>query len=228
MNTTIISLPRKILLLLAITLAAIAATGVARADTTSDDPRVIIAQIQSDPTNNVAAVFNDTDNAFLTDGSITVDYEKHRTVDNINVAYAQSQCTACSSMAVAFELVLYDDRANNVSPENGAFAVNINCTNCFTYARAVQYALPVEHPKEVAEKVEWRVEHLNDELQQTLFDVSHGSIDTTTADQQIEGLVTDFTAIRDAIAAGQTDEEHEHDFDNQREARTREHNEHVE
>jgi hypothetical protein len=211
MHTTILSFPKRLLLVAAMALAAPAIAIPASADTPSDDPQAIIAAYRDDKDNNVAAVFNQSDYSFQTEGSVDIDVDKGKTVDNVNIAYSQSQCMQCSSMTVGFQLVLYDEKATNVSPENGAFSVNIQCTDCFTYSRAIQYVLPVEHPNEVAKDIEWQAKHLNRELDSVLYQASTGSISTGDAMMRIESLATDFTAMAQAVADGQTPEEHGHD-----------------
>ena len=59
-------------------------------------------------------------------------------VDQTNEAYALASCTDCSTVAVAFQVVLILGQADVVVPQNYAVAVNYECMACQTYALAVQ------------------------------------------------------------------------------------------
>lgn len=61
-----------------------------------------------------------------------------RPVTNANTAYALASCASCTTVAVAFQVVLVVGQANVVAPLNAAVAANAYCLQCTTTALAVQ------------------------------------------------------------------------------------------
>lgn len=59
-------------------------------------------------------------------------------VDNRNEAYALASCTACTTVAVSFQVVLVVGQTDVVAPVNIAVAANDACVSCSTGALAVQ------------------------------------------------------------------------------------------
>ena len=60
-------------------------------------------------------------------------------VDAQNTAVAYSSCEDCRTVAVAIQVVLVSGDVGAVTPENEAVAVNFDCTECETLARAFQF-----------------------------------------------------------------------------------------
>ena len=60
-------------------------------------------------------------------------------VDAQNTAVAYSSCTDCRTVAVAIQIILIADDVGTVTPENEAVALNFDCTECETLARAFQF-----------------------------------------------------------------------------------------
>ena len=58
--------------------------------------------------------------------------------DNRNEAYALASCTSCTTVAVAFQVVLIVGQTDAVAPVNVAVAANGGCVRCVTTALAVQ------------------------------------------------------------------------------------------
>ena len=58
--------------------------------------------------------------------------------DQRNEAYALANCTNCTTVAVAFQLVLIVGQSDVVTPVNLAVAINSGCVSCQTAALAVQ------------------------------------------------------------------------------------------
>ena len=59
-------------------------------------------------------------------------------VTNANSAWALASCTACTTVAVSFQVVLVIGQSNVVVPVNAAVAGNSGCISCVTSALAVQ------------------------------------------------------------------------------------------
>jgi len=59
-------------------------------------------------------------------------------VANRNAAYALASCSACTTVAVAFQVVLVVGQSNVVVPQNLAVAGNAQCRDCTTTALALQ------------------------------------------------------------------------------------------
>lgn len=69
--------------------------------------------------------------------------------DNRNEAYALASCTACTTVAVSFQVVLVVGQTDVVSPVNIAVAANSGCVSCTTAALAVQLVVTLtELPSE--------------------------------------------------------------------------------
>ncbi|HVF76540.1 MAG TPA: hypothetical protein VM938_16000 [Acidimicrobiales bacterium] len=70
-------------------------------------------------------------------------------VDNRNEAYALASCTACTTVAVSFQVVLVVGQTDVVAPVNVAVAANGGCISCTTTALAVQLVVTLrEMPSE--------------------------------------------------------------------------------
>lgn len=68
---------------------------------------------------------------------------------NTNEAYALASCAGCTTVAVAFQVVLVVGETNVVAPTNAAVAGNIDCVACTTAALAVQLVVTLaEMPDE--------------------------------------------------------------------------------
>jgi putative peptide zinc metalloprotease protein len=91
---------------------------------------------------------------------------------NTNEAYALASCTGCTTVAVAFQVVLVVDQTDVVAPTNAAVAGNMDCIACSTAALAVQLVVTLnEMPDdEVQAKIDAAMAELDglDELTATL------------------------------------------------------------
>jgi putative peptide zinc metalloprotease protein len=82
-------------------------------------------------------------------------------VDSQNTAYAFANCSACTTYAVSFQLVLVVGTSKLIAPINFAGALNGNCPACVTTAIADQIVVTLKSaPSDVL------VARLNDELRQ--------------------------------------------------------------
>lgn len=64
-------------------------------------------------------------------------------VTNTNAAYAFASCRQCTTVAIAFQVVLITGSARVVIPQNLSGALNYSCLQCVTYALAQQLVLTV-------------------------------------------------------------------------------------
>jgi len=88
---------------------------------------------------NQALAVNTEDGTVVYDVSVALVWVKDgEPVDNRNEAYALASCTNCTTVAVAFQVVLVVGQSDAVAPINVAVAANGGCISCQTLALAVQ------------------------------------------------------------------------------------------
>ncbi|MDQ1402157.1 MAG: putative peptide zinc metalloprotease protein [Actinomycetota bacterium] len=92
----------------------------------------------TDPVNLAYAV-NQTDGSSIFELAFQIVHITGDTVDPTNAAIAFSSCTGCRTVAVAIQIVIYDDNPSTFTPGNGAAAVNSACESCITIADAYQF-----------------------------------------------------------------------------------------
>lgn len=113
-----------------------------------------------------------------------------------NLAYAYSSCTDCQTFAVALQVNLISKTATVIAPQNVALAVNERCTRCYTVARAIQYNVQVDNPKEEPEDVR----ELLRERDKTLNEISHDkSITAVQAEQRINAVIAQFRTLSTSL-----------------------------
>jgi len=98
------------------------------------------------PGDNQALAVNTTDGSTLYEVAFALVWADDGAVLNRNEAYAFASCRGCTTVAVAFQVVLVLGEADVVIPQNLAAAANYSCVACVTYALAQQLvvALPGE------------------------------------------------------------------------------------
>jgi putative peptide zinc metalloprotease protein len=86
--------------------------------------------------------------------------------DNRNEAYALASCTACTTVAVSFQVVLIVGQTDVVAPVNVAVAANGGCVSCTTTALAVQLVVTLrEMPsEELQERMDAALARIDTEL----------------------------------------------------------------
>lgn len=87
---------------------------------------------------NQALVVNTIDGSSMIDLALSLVFVDGETVDNRNEAFAFASCTRCSTVAIAFQVVIIIDGHHIVIPENVAAAINAECAVCITHALATQ------------------------------------------------------------------------------------------
>jgi putative peptide zinc metalloprotease protein len=77
-------------------------------------------------------------------------------VTNANQAFAFASCTGCTTVAVAFQVILVVGQADVVVPVNTAVAGNSGCVSCVTTALAVQLVVTLQElpSQEVYDKLQ--------------------------------------------------------------------------
>lgn len=92
---------------------------------------------------NTSVAVNEEDGASVFEFAFDVVHVVDGIVDQTNAAVAYSSCEACTTVAVAIQIVLVIGDATVVQPQNVAVAVNYECTLCETFAVAYQFVVGV-------------------------------------------------------------------------------------
>lgn len=95
---------------------------------------------------NQALAVNTTDGSVRYDVSFSLVWADGDTALNKNEAYAFARCTGCTTVAVAFQVVLVAGSVDVVVPQNLSAAVNYGCVQCVTEALATQLVVSVPGP----------------------------------------------------------------------------------
>ena len=95
---------------------------------------------------NQALAVNTEDGSTLYDVAFALVWAEGDTTDNVNSAYALASCRDCTTVAIAFQVVLVVGQSDTIVPQNLAAAVNYNCISCVTAALARQLVLTIEGP----------------------------------------------------------------------------------
>lgn len=149
--------------------AASPATGTAATPATSaasgagDDVPVDDAREGGGP-KNIVKVQNKTDNRLRVRGRIQVGHIPGDTAEPENGAFAYAACTDCATFAIALQIALISRTASTITPQNAAVAVNVECSNCYTVARAVQFVVQVDDPTQTPDTVKDLIAQMQREL----------------------------------------------------------------
>jgi putative peptide zinc metalloprotease protein len=103
---------------------------------------------------NQALAVNTVDGSTVYDVSIGVVWVTGNVVDNVNEAWAVASCTACTTVAVAYQVLYVLDDPAYVVPQNIAVAVNYECVACQTVALSGQLVVTLTNypsPEAIAE-----------------------------------------------------------------------------
>ena len=79
---------------------------------------------------NVVVLENHVDGRLTTRGQVQLNRIPGPTAGPANVASANTSCTDCQGLAVAFQINLISRGASSITPENAATAINAGCTRC--------------------------------------------------------------------------------------------------
>lgn len=106
---------------------------------------------------NQALAVNDVDGSTVYDVAVALVWVRDgEVVGSRNEAYALASCRACTTVAVAFQVVLVVGQTDAVAPVNAAVAANGDCLECVTAAVAVQLVATLE--EEPSEEVKAQIE----------------------------------------------------------------------
>ena len=120
--------------------------GAARGGTTAARPAWVFPFNRPGPPgegDNQALAVNTTDGSSMYDVAFAMVWADGSSVTNRNEAYAFASCASCTTVAVAFQVVLIVGQADVAIPQNLSGAVNYSCARCVTYALAQQLVLTV-------------------------------------------------------------------------------------
>ena len=95
------------------------------------------------PGDNQAFAVNTKDGSTQYDVAFALVWADGSSVTNRNEAYAFASCHQCTTVAVAFQVVLITGSARVAIPQNLSGALNYSCVQCVTYALAQQLVLTV-------------------------------------------------------------------------------------
>lgn len=113
---------------------------------------------------NLALAVNTTDGATIFRLAFTIRSIADGIIDQTNTATALASCTACTTVALAFQVVLVFGNSNTAIPENRATAINVACNTCLTFAAATQIVLGFDGPVELTEEGRRRLDALHQHL----------------------------------------------------------------
>jgi putative peptide zinc metalloprotease protein len=100
---------------------------------------------------NQALALNRSDGTVVNVGSSSLVWVLDGVVDQVNEAWALTNCRGCATQAVAFQVIIVIGHAEVVSPTNVAVAVNGDCASCVANAIAQQLVLTLETAPSPAE-----------------------------------------------------------------------------
>jgi putative peptide zinc metalloprotease protein len=103
---------------------------------------------------NQALAVNYGDGTAVTDMASSLVWDTDGTVTSRNQAYGLASCTDCSTVAVAFQVVLVVGEADQVVPVNTAVAVNEACVRCATAALSVQTVLSLPNDPTASQRTQ--------------------------------------------------------------------------
>lgn len=139
---------------------------------------------------------NRRDGSFELQGRADFVREQHDDVTAGNQAVARATCTDCQTIALALQVVVYQQGAVNVAPRNFAIAINEQCTRCLTVALAVQYAIPAEDPKALSPEIKDLVKDLNGEIQELERVRQLNSGNVALVEAQVNDIIARFNSLR--------------------------------
>ena len=139
---------------------------------------------------NVVQVRNLTDGRMRFRASAQIKHAAGPVMDAANLALAYASCANCQTYAIALQIVVYDQTARQVAPQNAAVAMNAGCSYCYTVARAVQYAIPVMDPDRVPDRVSQLSQQFNAELRSIAQDTA--GLTTEQVDARVDAVIQQF------------------------------------
>jgi len=154
---------------------------------------------------NQAVAINRTDGSEVVDVSPSLVWEDDdEPVRSRNESYALASCRDCTTMAVAFQVVLAVGSNDYVAPENEAVAVNDGCVACTTRSLAMQTVLTL--PEEPDESVVAEIDRVWSRVDGILAGASVSTFDDTY--ERLAAVEAEILALLDGAVGGP-----DHDLD---------------
>src|SRR5262249_49354892 len=113
---------------------------------------------------NVVKLLNKKDGELRVKGNVQLNRIPGPNVAPANVPVAYASCSDCQTFAIALQINLISKTATSVTPVNAAVALNYECANCYTVARAIQFTFSVDDPTQVPKDVSDLLKSLDSEL----------------------------------------------------------------
>lgn len=139
---------------------------------------------------NVVKLTNRVDGRLRMRGNAQLSRIHSPTVGPVNLAYALSSCRYCSTFAVAIQIAAYRQGAPRVTPQNAAIALNVGCSHCVTVALAYQYAIGLDDPDALPDRVEALVRRMDRELRGIQADSDH--LTPAEVETRLDGVVAEY------------------------------------
>jgi hypothetical protein len=143
---------------------------------------------------NVVLAFNYQDGALRSASRVAVSIAAAPEVGSENLAYAQSSCSNCRTVAVAMQAVAIVRDANVIVPKNVALAVNVACQTCQTAAFAYQYVLTTGGMVRLSERGRLEVSTIRAEASE----LAASSLPFPEIEERFDQLGERFRAVIDA------------------------------
>ena len=114
---------------------------------------------------NLAFATNEIDGAAVVESSVQYRIAPNGVVDEENRAYAGANCVGCQTVAAAFQIVLVTREFRTFVPYNAAYAANVACVECLTWASAKQLIVVADGPATLSGNGHIRMQALEDRLE---------------------------------------------------------------
>jgi hypothetical protein len=145
---------------------------------------------------NIVRLVNKQDSRLRIKGNIQLNRIPGPTAAPGNVAFSYGSCSDCQTLTVALQINLISRSASVVTPENGAVALNYQCTRCLTAAWALQYVISVDDPTQVPPDVSELIKAMDRELNALHAD---NTVTLEQAMSRIEAIIAQFTTLADSL-----------------------------
>lgn len=162
---------------------------------------------------NQAVAVNTEDGATVSDVALALVWVTDGgPVEQRNGAYALASCSGCTTLAVAFQVVLIVGYADVVTPVNAAVAANYACADCVTHALAVQLVatlarLPSDEAKSELARTWAQLEQASESFEMVPLEQAYADlVAAQTAILDVlhrDGAITGETTSLDAAAEGE-------------------------
>lgn len=127
------------------------------------------------------------------------------TADTSNAAAAVSSCTDCTTVAISFQALLLLTEPEEVTPENLALALNIECSLCQTLASAYQFVLTTGGPVRFTAEGSRRLQ----EIHRQLLALRHADMGIVELQAEVDRLADEMREVlaTELVPAGDAEPE---------------------